>query len=155
MRGQDRSMAAPYMWLRKSRKRKARMSPGWDGSAGRDWEKQRKARKPAKHRQRQTQDLLKGFLPRHPGLSPPVSVLHKVPGGGKRAPLNPPVTAMSLKTRRQQQQKLTALREAGSHGRTRRLEASLQAHHAVAASNTPSMASHKLVHTSLLSSSRR
>lgn len=92
---------------------------------------------------------------RHSGLSPSVLVLHEVPGGGKRALRSSPVTATSLKTSRQQQQKLTALREAGSQGRTRRLEASLHAHQAIAASNTPSMTSAKLVHTSFLYSSRR
>lgn len=93
------------------------------------------------------------LLAQHSGLNPSVSVFHKVTGGGKSALLNSPVTATSLKTSRQQQQKLTALQEAGSQGRTRRVEASLHVHHAVAASNTPSMASAKHVHTGFLYSS--
>lgn len=93
------------------------------------------------------------LLAQHSGFSP--SVFHKVLGGGQRALLNSPVMATSLKTSRQQQQKLTALRETGSQGSTRRLEASLHTHHAVAASSTPSMTSTKLVHTSFLYSSRR
>ena len=53
------------------------------------------------------------------------------------------VTTRSVKSSRQLQQKLTALREAVTMGRKRRLQASLHTHTTAAPSNTPSMAKTK------------
>lgn len=57
---------------------------------------------------------------------------------------NSPVSTKSVKSSRQQQPKLTGLRDLGSQGSKRRLKASLHVHSAAAPSSTPSMASAEL-----------
>lgn len=118
---------APYTRLRNSRKRRASSSPRRASSVGQDLETQRKTRNAAK---RHESNL----------LSVIVNPKNREAAKARSCRPNSPVRATSVKSSRQQQQKLMGLRVGGSRGSASRLKASLHVHSAVAASNTPSMA---------------